>query len=91
MTGKKGMKDKLSQVREHFNLCFEQVGGMRSFKKWAKENPTTFYTLYAKLAPKEVKQTTRNETHEDFIKIMMEREQKKIEGKGKPLKLIEAN
>ena len=88
LTKKKG---KFGNQRDNIERCFEDIGGRNTFKKWALQNQTSFYTLYAKTMPKETKVTTKNETHEDFIKIMMEREQKRLEGKGKPLKLIEVN
>ena len=51
---KRGTPNKVtSTAREAFTLAFHGVGGAAGLTAWAKANPTTFYTLYARLIPVE--------------------------------------
>lgn len=39
---------------ENLNDVFERLGGVAGMFNWAKDNPTEFYKLWAKMIPKEV-------------------------------------
>jgi hypothetical protein len=50
----KGTPNKLSTtVKDNFIAVFADLNGqdLMHMKEWAKENPTQFYNLYAKLLP----------------------------------------
>lgn len=52
----KGTPNKITtNVKRAFEEAFEKKGGVPSFIRWAKENETEFYRLYAKLLPKDLK------------------------------------
>ena len=38
-------------AREAFQLAFELVGGAEALAAWAREKPTDFYRLFARLIP----------------------------------------
>jgi hypothetical protein len=47
-----GTPNKISTaVRDNVLSVFDQIGGVENMSDWAKENPTQFYALYAKLLP----------------------------------------
>ena len=41
----------LTPARAAFAECFEELGGVMGLSAWAKDNPTDFYKLYARLIP----------------------------------------
>jgi hypothetical protein len=78
-------------TREVFSLAFAELGGVQRLVEWAEkdDNLKHFYTLFAKVLPKELKVEDQNRTHEQFIELMMkEAEQKEIE-EGKPFELVD--
>lgn len=47
-----GAKNKLSgAAKENIAAVFTRLGGTAQMSKWAKENPTEFYKIYARLIP----------------------------------------
>ena len=55
----KGTPNKISStVKENVLAVFNRLDGTAGMAKWAKENPSQFYTIYSKLLPTEVDQTT---------------------------------
>lgn len=51
----KGTPNKINgDIREMLKQALEESGGVEYFKKQAKENPTSFNTLLAKVIPAEV-------------------------------------
>lgn len=51
----KGTPNKLStNVKDNVISVFESLGGTDHMKKWAEENPSHFYNIYAKLLPLQV-------------------------------------
>lgn len=54
MARPKGSPNKLTKTaREAFAIAFDKLGGPKNLTEWAKENPTDFYKLYARLIPVE--------------------------------------
>ena len=52
---KKGSANKTTvKVREAMELAFEGIGGVPALIKWAQDNQTDFYKLFAKLLPVQV-------------------------------------
>ena len=52
----KGLRNKTTrQVKQALLDGFDGLGGMDAFVEWAREHPTEFYKLYAKLLPLEVR------------------------------------
>jgi hypothetical protein len=50
-----GTPNKLSSsVKENIVGVFTRMGGVPAMVKWAEENPTQFYQIYAKLLPVDV-------------------------------------
>jgi len=49
---------KRQQVVDAFLDSFQLIGGTPRLALWADENPTEFYRLFAKLAPREQKNTS---------------------------------
>lgn len=57
----KGTPNKVSTtVKENVIQVFQQLGGAKGMAEWAKENPTHFYNLYAKLIPQDVHKTVEH-------------------------------
>jgi len=51
----KGTPNKLSTtVKENVIAVFNQLGGTENMAEWAKDNPTPFFNIYAKLLPTEL-------------------------------------
>lgn len=47
-----GVPNKLTTAfREAVQVAYERIGGHEAFAKWAKENPTEFYRIAARLIP----------------------------------------
>lgn len=49
----KGAQNKVTlEVKQALSWCFEEMGGRKKLLKWAKENPTIFYTkMYIQMLP----------------------------------------
>lgn len=48
----KGTPNKLNaSVKENIANVFTRLGGVQAMVKWAEENPTQYYQIYAKLLP----------------------------------------
>ena len=51
----KGIPNKTTaKVKEALALAFEGIGGVPTLKAWARENPTEFFKLWAKMLPQEI-------------------------------------
>jgi len=51
----KGVPNKISgTAKENFVCVFNRLGGTAEMARWANENQTEFYKLYAKLLPLQV-------------------------------------
>ena len=87
---RKGCPNKITKIREQFGEAFERMGGLDALVEWGKNNRTSFYNMYARMVEKEIKTTVKGETHEDFIKMIMAKEQQRLKKKGKPMRLIDA-
>lgn len=58
---KKGASNKAGYgAKQNILQVFEDIGGVKNFAVWAKDNQTEFYKFYAKLAP-----VTNEHTGED--------------------------
>lgn len=58
---KKGVPNKMTtSVKEAFHAAYKSIGGDKALANWAKDNPTHFYQLYAKLIPQEVSKTVEH-------------------------------
>ena len=79
-------------TREVFNLAFTELGGVQRLVEWAEkdDNLKHFYTLFAKVLPKEVKTEDQNRTHEQFIEWSEQKDRELLAEAGKPAGLIEA-
>ena len=54
MARPKGSQNKLSGLaKENISAVFIRLGGTAAMAKWAKENLTEFYRIYARLLPVE--------------------------------------
>ena len=48
-----GAQNKLSGEQKHaIHTAFELLGGVHSLKKWGKDNPDAFYSLWGRTIPK---------------------------------------
>jgi hypothetical protein len=48
----KGLKNKFTiNAKEAFQFAFDNIGGKKQLARWAKNNQSDFYKLYAKLIP----------------------------------------
>ena len=52
---------KRSQVVNAFQDAFQLIGGTPRLAIWGHENPTEFYRLWSKLAPRQVEQEMKHE------------------------------
>lgn len=52
---KRGSLNKTTvSVKQVFEEAFDGLGGTKALVKWAKDEPTEFYKLYAKLIPQDI-------------------------------------
>lgn len=52
----KGTPNKTTiEVKAALEYAFDEIGGKKKFADWAKENPSLFYQLWAKMLPKDIK------------------------------------
>lgn len=57
----KGTPNKMtSSVKEAFQAAYKSIGGDRALADWARNNPTHFYQLYAKLIPQDINKTVEH-------------------------------
>jgi hypothetical protein len=49
----KGIKNRLTLLKQMFPDAFQDLGGLERFKEWADENYTDFIKIYASIVPKE--------------------------------------
>ncbi|MFH1954871.1 MAG: DUF5681 domain-containing protein [Pseudomonadota bacterium] len=49
----RGSKNKFSTIRQSFLEAFEDAGGTKELTGWAKDNRKAFYTMIAKMLPKQ--------------------------------------
>lgn len=57
----KGTPNKVSTtVKENVIAVFKELGGHKAMAQWARDNPTHFYNLYAKLIPQDVHKTVEH-------------------------------
>lgn len=55
MASRKGIPNKMgSTAKENIIAVFTRLGGTAEMAKWAKENLTDFYKLYARLVPQQI-------------------------------------
>ena len=101
-----GCPNEITKItRQVFSDAFVELGGVSRLMRWAQGYETTcttetkpektnlkhFYTLFAKVLPKEIKTEDMNRTHEQFIELI-NAENKQLElTKGEPAGLIEAS
>ncbi len=86
----KGSKNKLNtDIKEAFDIAFQGIGGAEALTEWARSHKSSFFKIYATMQPKKL-QGMIEHRHEDFIFALAEKEAKRLEQIGKPLKLIEA-
>ncbi|MGR3303654.1 MAG: hypothetical protein ACUZ8I_14310 [Candidatus Scalindua sp.] len=100
-----GCPNEITKVTRHvFNDAFIELGGVSRLMRWAQGYETTctteakpdktnlkhFYTLFAKVLPKEIKTEDMNRTHEQFIELIQMENQHMLDTKGKPLELVES-
>ena len=91
---KKGARNRLTNdVRAAFHKAYDGMGGFdengkpltgdEAFLKWARENQTEFYRMYAKMIPHTAE--LGDDLHEDFVAtLIFEEEQvKMVEGNAK--------
>lgn len=65
---KKGTPNKLSSgVKSNIVGVFDKIGGREAMAKWAKDNQTEFYRLYARLLPTEVSGVDGGEIPVSFV------------------------
>jgi hypothetical protein len=52
----KGCENKLTRdAKAAFQSAFDEIGGAEALAKWARENSTEFYKLYARLIPTDMR------------------------------------
>lgn len=52
---KKGSSNKVSrETKENIIIAFDRLNGVDGLVKWAKDNPTEFYKIWAKTLPLQV-------------------------------------
>ena len=60
----KGVPNKVNGLaKDAVARVFEEIGGVANMALWAKDNPTQFYQLYAKLIPVQVDGAGENGEH----------------------------
>lgn len=64
----KGVPNKLSTtVKDNVIAVFNGLGGAKAMAEWARENPTHFYNLYAKLLPQDVHKTVEHKVPTSIV------------------------
>jgi hypothetical protein len=65
---KKGVPNKVSTtVKENVIAVFNGLGGAKAMAEWARENPTHFYNLYAKLLPQDINKTVEHKVPTSIV------------------------
>ena len=60
----KGIPNKVSRIaKEAIAQVFEDLGSVEAMTEWARDNPTSFYNMYAKLLPIQVDGAGENGEH----------------------------
>lgn len=68
MARPKGVPNKIGgQVKKNTVAVFDRLGGIERMVKWAEDNLTEFYRLYAKLLPSEVTLSHGEDSIEDYV------------------------
>lgn len=91
---KKGSRNRLTNdVRGCLHNVYDEMGkdqrdkngnpltGHQAFLKWARDNQTEFYRLYAKMIPHTAE--LGDDLHEDFVATLVFEEEQMIEGSVK--------
>ncbi|MGR3174544.1 MAG: hypothetical protein ACUZ8N_08110 [Candidatus Scalindua sp.] len=98
---KKGSRNRLTNdVRAAFHNAYDHMGGFdengklietgdEAFLKWARENRTEFYRMYAKMIPHTAE--LPDDLHEDFVDTLIFEEEQMIEGKAKVVDVTETS
>lgn len=53
---------KTSEVKAALAVAFDSLGGVTALTEWAREEPTEFYKLWAKMLPAELNANVKLET-----------------------------
>lgn len=71
---KKGVPNKITRsVKEAIVAAFDDLGGVPSLVGWGKKNPSEFYGLWGRLAPREVNaEITGNDSASLLIRVVRE-------------------
>lgn len=56
--------------KENIMTVFSRIGGLANMARWAKENQTEFYKLYAKLLPKQIDAEVQIGAAEEFLQAL---------------------
>jgi hypothetical protein len=79
---RRGTLNKLtSSARNAFALAFDTIGGAGGLSKWARENRTDFYRLYARLIPVEREELEEEKIGAVKIQIVYPDARKSVEEK----------
>lgn len=67
MARPKGSKNKTgAEVKAQILACYERMGGLQAYEKWARAHESEFYKTWATLAPKEVDASVSVRTEADL-------------------------
>lgn len=65
---------KTREAKEMIAECFDRIGGIEAFARWARIQPTEFYKHYAKLIPI----TIRGDNPDGVINITISKDEAKL-------------
>lgn len=65
-----GSKNKIqASARENVLCVFNRLGGTAYMAAWARENPTDFFKIYARLVPQELKTAIDPDANELKLRV----------------------
>jgi hypothetical protein len=70
-------------AKEAIQNCFYDLGGLKTFSKWARKNQTEFYRLFAKTMPVDTKVSQQS-----TVTIVDDLSEKKEDKRGRPANVI---
>ncbi len=69
----KGATNKTTKgVKLAIEAAFKGIGGVANFTRWAAENQTEFYKIYAKLIPQELKHSGSDDADARPVRVVFE-------------------
>ena len=78
----KGTPNKFTHLKEAFLEAFEETGGKEALKAWAMKHQTEFYTIIARMLPKEIELSAEVDVNMGVVVYLPQRKGMEPSGSG---------